>query len=207
MPAYRLVAFDMDGVIFEHRNFWLELHKALGTYDEGLALTERYLRTDYERLVKEVPGRLWKGRDAQPYFDLVRSLQYTPGAAEALKELRRRGFKTAIISSGPEHAALRVREECGLDYHYAHDLVIGPDGRFTGEYLHGDPDDKTAELRGFAARAGCALQELVFVGHDYNDVAALRAAGLGVAYRPEDDGARRAADRVIDDLKELLSIL
>ena len=33
MPT--LICFDMDGVIFEHRNFWLELHKVFGTLEEG----------------------------------------------------------------------------------------------------------------------------------------------------------------------------
>ena len=64
----------MDGVIFEHRNFWLELHKAYGTYKEGIELTKKYLATDYQKLVDEVIGRVWKNKPAQYYFDLVNSI-------------------------------------------------------------------------------------------------------------------------------------
>ncbi|MFP4523839.1 MAG: HAD family hydrolase [Candidatus Woesearchaeota archaeon] len=205
---YHLVAFDMDGVIFKHRNFWLELHKALGTYEEGKALTQKYLKTDYKKLVEEVPGRLWKGKDAQPYHDLIKSLEYLPHVPETLKELKRRGYKTAIISSGPKHAALRVQEECGLDHFFTHDLKIGPDGKFTGEYDHdGNHHDKTKQLKEFAEETNCTLHEMVFVGHDHNDTTALKAAGLGVAYNPEDDDVKAAADETITDLKELLPLL
>ncbi|MBD3208850.1 HAD family phosphatase [Candidatus Woesearchaeota archaeon] len=204
---YKLIVFDMDGVVFEHKNFWLELHKRLGTYGEGAALTKRYLKTDYERLVKEVVGKLWKGRDATPYYALVWSLRYEPGAQEVLRACKRKGVKTAIISSGPKHAAMRVVEECGLDYAHTQELVIGPDNRFTGELRYRDVHDKREELEGFAIRAGCTLDETVFVGHGHNDVTALRAAGLGVAYRPDDEEVRSAAKLVIGDLHQLFGLL
>ena len=50
----KLIVFDMDGVIFEHYNFWLELHKSYDTHEEGLKLTNKYLKTDYQKLVGEV---------------------------------------------------------------------------------------------------------------------------------------------------------
>ena len=42
----------MDGVIFEHFNFWMELHQAYGTYQEGLELTKKYGPTNYQKLVE-----------------------------------------------------------------------------------------------------------------------------------------------------------
>ena len=30
----KLIAFDMGGVIFKHHNFWMELHRELGTLEE-----------------------------------------------------------------------------------------------------------------------------------------------------------------------------
>ena len=206
MTTYKLIVFDMDGVIFQHRNFWLELHKRFGTYREGMALTKKYLKTDYERLVKEVPGRLWKGKDATPYFELVNEANYKPFAQTVLKDLRAKGLKTAIISSGPKHLALRVKNECGLDYYRTHDLVI-EHNKISGEYVYTDHDDKTDQLKDFAQEASCTLAETVFVGHSHNDVTALRAAGLGVAYCPDDDeDVREAAKVIIEDLRELLDM-
>ena len=47
-----LVIFDMDGVIFEGRNFWLDLHRRYSTEVEALELAERYLKSDYETLAR-----------------------------------------------------------------------------------------------------------------------------------------------------------
>lgn len=205
---YKLIVFDMDGVIFSHRNFWLELHKKLGTYEEGKALTEKYLKTDYKKLVEEVPGRLWKGKDSKGYFELIDSLKYLPTVQETLRELQSLGYKTAIISSGPKHGALRVQKECGLDYFHTHDLVIGSDGLFTGKYIYAEVyDDKAVQLREFAREAGCNIKEVVFVGHDHNDVTALQAAGLAVVINPEDAEAESSADVVLLELKELIPLL
>ena len=66
--SYKLICFDMDGVLFQDINFWLELHKKFGTLEQGKVLTEKYLHSDYERLIEEVVVKLWKGRDATPYF-------------------------------------------------------------------------------------------------------------------------------------------
>lgn len=206
MTTYKLVVFDMDGIIFEHKNFWLELHKKLGTYEEGEALTRTYLKKDYERLVREVPGKLWKGNDATPYFELINSVKYKLGAQHVLKELRRRGLKTAIITSGPNHLALRAQQECGLDYFVSHELEIGPDNLITGAYHYTHTLDKTEELKQLISKAGCTLAETVFVGHGHNDVNALKAAGLGIACEPDDEEVARAAKRVIHELAELLDL-
>ena len=71
----KLIAFDMDGVLFKVHNFWMELHKAFGTYKQGRKLTDKYLLTDYDKLVKEVVESLWKGKDATAYFKLIKSVK------------------------------------------------------------------------------------------------------------------------------------
>ena len=202
---HKLIVFDMDGVIFKHKNFWMVLHKKLGTEQEGYELTKKYLKTNYKKLVEEVPGRLWKGREAQPYFDIIESMQYEEGAQEVLKTLKKRGYKTAIISSGPKHAALRVKEECGLDYYHTHDLII-KDNTITGEYHYDDYEDKAKQLKEFSQEANCKLGEIVFVGHAHNDIKGLEAAGLGIGYRPDKDVAA-ITDVNINHLKELLDII
>ena len=69
----KLIIFDMDGVIFQPHNFWLELHRVFGTLEEGKRLTKKYLHTDYQQLVHEVVVKLWRGKDAAPYYNLVNS--------------------------------------------------------------------------------------------------------------------------------------
>ena len=41
--SFKLICLDMDGVLLKDVNFWLELHKKFGTFEEGKVLTEKYL--------------------------------------------------------------------------------------------------------------------------------------------------------------------
>ncbi|MBR9675442.1 HAD-IB family phosphatase, partial [Candidatus Woesearchaeota archaeon] len=120
----RLVCFDMDGVIFESINFWMEVHKKLGTYEEGVSLTKEFLKTDYQRLVDEVVGRLWKGKNADAYYELVNTTKYVKGVGEVFKTLKEEGYLTAIISAGSLDLAKRAQNNLGIDYIYANELII-----------------------------------------------------------------------------------
>jgi len=74
----QLVLFDMDGVLFEGDNFWLELHERYGTQVRGLSLAEKYLKSDYKVLAQHVLGDLWKGKPASAYWQLVNTRSYQP---------------------------------------------------------------------------------------------------------------------------------
>lgn len=203
---YKLIVFDMDGVIFEHRNFWMELHKKLGTYDEGLELTKKYVRTDYSKLVDEVVGRLWKGKKADGYSELVKAVKYSNGAHETFAELKRRGYLTAIISSGPKGLALRAQKELGIDYIYTNELVI-EDNVITGEFKWPIAHDRKAvAFKNFAEEHHLHLSEMIVVGDSVSDIKMMRLAGLGIAFCPESEELKKVASVVIDkpDLLEIL---
>ena len=114
--SYKLICFDMDGVIFKDINFWMELHRKFGTLKQGVELTKRYLNTDYTRLVEEVVEKLWRGKDAKPYYKLVNSIEYLPGVKETFKYLKQKGFVTVIISASSIDVAKRVKKDFGVDY-------------------------------------------------------------------------------------------
>ena len=67
-----------------------------------------------------------------------------------------------------------------------------------------DFEGKEAALRVVADRAGCTLDETVFVGDAFNDERILLTAGKGIAYPPRDESVRGASQvRVgVDDLEE-----
>lgn len=206
MLKYKLICFDMDGVLFEHRNVWLELHKRLGTFEEGEALTDKYLKNDYSKLVDEVVGRLWKGKPAQPYLDIINEMRYLKGVPETMNVLKANGYKISIISSGSLHAAMRAQTELGVDYISANELVIKDDviiGDFKWPVAY---DRKAVVLKQLAEDHNLHLSETIVVGDSPNDIKMMRLAGLGIAFCSESEELKKVANIVIDtpDLREIL---
>lgn len=124
----------MDGVIFKDINFWMELHKIFGTLEQGKELTKKYLHTNYDKLVEEVVVKLWKGKDAKPYFDLVNSLEYLPGIKDVFSFIKKKDYITVIISASSIDCARRVQKDFGVDHIYANELVV-KNGKVSGEFV------------------------------------------------------------------------
>ena len=183
----KLVVFDMDGVIFEHFNFWLELHKAYGTYDEGIELTKKYLTTDYQKLVDEVIGRLWKNKPASIYFNLVNGVNYINGAEAVLRELKHKGYKTGIVSSGPSDLAERAKRDCGVDYYFTNKLLIR-NGKIVGsksiKYWPIRYGRKKDPLKEICRLSNSRLEDTIVVVHEDNDIEMAEEAGFVIGFFP-----------------------
>jgi len=197
----KLIIFDMDGVIFKDTNFWIELHKAYGTWKEGKELTKKYIKTNYEKLVKEVIGKLWKDKPAEVYFDLIKKARYVKGVKETFVVLKSKNYKIAIISSGPRDLAKRAQDELDIDYIYANHLQI------EGNKVSGLTDMRNWPLRndnkGEIMRKLCdehniSYKDCIVVGHEDNDMKMARTAGLAIAFCPKDEEIKKYCNIVID---------
>jgi HAD superfamily phosphoserine phosphatase-like hydrolase len=132
---------------------------------------------------------------------------YAPGVQGAIAELRRRGYVLGIVSSGVALVAERVREDLGLDFAVANELLV-EDGRFTGEArLRVGLWDKLRVVEAEAARWGLSLSEVAFVGDHLNDVPVLKAVGCGLAYAPKDPQVAAAARHVLKHFNQLPALL
>src|SRR3989344_2807221 len=195
----KLICFDMDGVIFEHKNFWLELHEALGTLEEGTKLTDKYLHSDYAKLVEEVVHKLWKGKDAAPYFQLIQRIRYLPGVQEVLQHIKRQDYFTAIISSGPIDLARRAQHDLGIDFVYANELVI-ENGKISGEFLW--PVEKAGKkvqiIQHLCQDLGIKEKEVIFVGDSENDLGAFQLVGKYIAFNSHSEQLNEAATHIVE---------
>lgn len=177
------VVFDMDGVLFEGRNFWLDLHERYGgELAEAQALADRYLTRDYAMLAAKVAGELWRGRPAAPYRELVAGRPYQPGARETVARLRRAGIRTAIVSSGPDLLAERAQRELGIDIVRANGLEIRDD-RLTGNATIRVADaDKLAVALDVMRELGVEPSAVAAVGDSSSDVPLAEVVELPIAY-------------------------
>lgn len=197
--SYKLICFDMDGVIFKDINFWLELHKSFGTLEEGTRLTKLYLHTNYDKLVEEVVKRLWKGKDALPYFELVDSIEYLPGVAETFSHVKNKGYQTAIISASSIDVARRVQRDYGTDHIFANELVIR-DNKVAGEFVWpiGAGKDKKAKIiRDLCRELNISRSEVIYIGDSDTDLEAFKEVGRSIAFNCASEELRRVATHVV----------
>ena len=194
----RLIVLDMDGVVFARPNFWLDVHVAMGTVEQGLDLWRRLAKRDYPEMSRQT-AELWRGRSASAYLRLVAEREFVPDIAHIPAFARARGIKTAIVSSGSWHLAQRARRELGIDIARANRLGIDRSRRFDGDLdLQVDDNHKDVAVGLVQDRLGVHPQETVVIGDSASDVAMLARAAFGVGYRVDDDKARAAFRVSID---------
>lgn len=180
----RLAVFDMDSTLIEAEVID-ELAKAAGVGEQVAAITERAMRgeLDFRASFKERMALL-KGLDVGVLDEIGASLRLTEGAENLFAELKRLGYKTAILSGGFTYFARQVQARLGIDYVFANELEV-VDGKVTGVAVEPivDAQRKAELLQQLASEEGLQLEQTIAVGDGANDLPMLSLAGLGVAFR------------------------
>ena len=197
----KLVCFDIDGVIFKDINFWLELHEKFGTLEKGKELTRKYLHTDYDKLVEEVVVKLWKGKDAKLYFELVNSLEYLPGIKKVFSHIKQKRYQTALISASSIEVARRIDRDFGVDHIFANELVI-KNGKVSGEFIWpiGAGNEKKAEImKHLCQDLGIDLIDVAYIGDSETDIEAFKIVGTSIAFNSKSEKLKKVAKYIIDE--------
>ena len=180
----RLAVFDMDSTLIEAEVID-ELAKAAGVGEQVAAITERAMagELDFKASFKERMALL-KGLDVGVLDAIGASLRLTEGAEVLFAELKRLGYKTAILSGGFTYFAKQVQAKLGIDYVFANELEV-VDGKVTGVAVEPivDAQRKADLLRELTQKEGLSLEQTIAVGDGANDLPRLAIAGLGVAFR------------------------
>ena len=180
----RLVVFDMDSTLIDAEVID-ELAKAAGVGEQVAAITDRAMRgeLDFQASFRERVALL-KGLPESTLAQIAETLRLTEGAETLISQLRRLGYKTAILSGGFTYFAEGLQKRLGIDYVYANSLPV-KEGLVTGEVQLPivDGQRKADLLRALATREGISLEQTIAVGDGANDLPMLSIAGLGVAFR------------------------
>ena len=197
----RLVCLDMDSTLVDAEGID-ELARAAGAEREVAAITDAAMRGEIE-FRRAFRARLERvaGLTVETLEEIAGHLPLAPGAGRLLAALDRHGYRIAVVSGGFAWFAHRLAERFGfrLDHVLAHELAVR-NGRLTGE-IEGDIVDgaaKAAFVRETAAREGLVREQVAAAGDGANDVEMLRAAGLGVGFRPRPI-LREKVDHVIEN--------
>lgn len=179
----RLVAFDMDSTLVTCEVID-ELAAEAGVKEQVSAITEAAMRGEFaftESLSRRLA--LLQGLPEEALERVFERVRLTDGAEVLIRNLKRFGYKIALISGGFTYFGRKLQERLGIDYVYANELEI-VDGHLTGRVVGDVVDgDKKAELLTRIAEAeNISLQQVIAVGDGANDLPMLNLAGLGIAF-------------------------
>ncbi|MGR6328319.1 phosphoserine phosphatase SerB [Sphingomonas sp. XXL09] len=205
--AKTLLVADMDSTMITVECID-ELADYAGIKAEVAAVTECAMRgeLDFEAALDARVALLVSLDEAVIAACLAERVTIMPGAKALVRTMRARGGQAILVSGGFTRFAEPVAAEIGFDRAIANRLLI-EDGRLTGAVAKPIVGAATKEttLREAIVTLGIDPARSLAVGDGANDLAMIRAAGLGVAYHAKPIVAEAAAARIDHgDLSALL---
>ncbi len=194
----KLLISDMDSTIIGQECLD-ELADFAGLKAEVAAITERAMRGELNfegALTTRVAMLKGLGLEAlQACYD--QRVRLNPGARELVRTMAAAGARCVLVSGGFRFFTSRVAALAGFHTDRANTLI--DDGRaLTGEV--GQPilgrEAKLAALIEESAGVGATPADAIALGDGANDLAMIKAAGLGVAYKAKPIVAAETTARI-----------
>lgn len=177
MSRIRFVAFDLDGTLLQGGTVCEAIARQLGHLDRMRELERLTKNEEIEAARAELAG-YYESVSQVELLECLKSLTIAPGAGEAIRFLRQKQIKTAIISITWEFAAEYFAQQLGVDF------FVGTRLEENGQIVHFWPEDKGTWLSETANRIGVDLRETAAVGDSWGDVHLLKRAGCSVFVGP-----------------------
>ncbi len=204
--AKRMLIADMDSTIIGQECLD-EMADLKGIKPEIAALTERAMRGElnFEAALRERIRLLEGLTPADLQHVLHEHITLNFGARTLVHTMKAHGAHTVLVSGGFTFFTHAIAARAGFAKDRAN-VFLWENGHLSGvaEPILGR-EAKLAALKEEAAAHGLALTEAIAVGDGANDLAMLKAAGLGIAYRAKPVVAAEADAQVrYSDLTALL---
>ncbi|MDL5363045.1 HAD family phosphatase [Halalkalicoccus sp. NIPERK01] len=209
------VLFDMDGVIVDSENYWVEREREEllpAVVEEDVPVSEitgMNYKEIYDYLESNYTTRVDRAEYIERFEELAHEIytehaELMPGFRGLLAALHDGGIRTAIVSSSPPDWIEAVTERFELE---------GFDGIISAEDIDGPGKPEPAVYEHAAREMGVAPEDCVVVEDSEHGVESAAAAGAyTIAYETptNDDHDHSAADEVVsspDELRERLLAL
>ena len=198
-----IVLFDFDGVIADTESqytcFWNKMGKDyLGLVNFGLTIKGQTLVQIFE---KYFDGKMKEQEEIVPQlnaFEQNMSYEYIPGALEFMQELRKKGIRSAIVTSSNDIKMSNVYAA----HPELHDLV---DAILTSEHFSKSKPDPECFLKGMEVLGGAPHETIVFED-SFHGIDAGRASGakvIGLATTNKSEVLTPLCDMVINDFTQI----
>jgi phosphoserine phosphatase len=177
-----LAAFDLDGTVLEHNSSWVAIHRHFGTEHIGAASLRLYTegKIGYREFMRRDIASWPNGVTRKEIVKVLSGYKIRREAPKVFEELRSRGIKTALVTSGIDILAKDVAEELSIDHWIANGLRFDKEGvllpRGVGRV---DPTNKDRAYAKLLSKLGIHPKKTIAVGDTIYDLAFLKSAGLG----------------------------
>lgn len=204
-PMTKMAVFDMDNTLLQGRF----INACAEQFGFRKDLSDIRLSTDDPVILVKRIATLLKGRSPQELIRVADTIPLTESATDVIRMLKKRGYRTGIISDSYDLIADHIRNKLHMDFSLANELEFSKDS-CTGEVKipsfffpgSGSICDhavcKSHALQVILEKYGIKKENCISIGDSLNDLCMLRQSGLGVAYAPQDETMKRLADAVIE---------
>lgn len=222
----KLIFFDMEGVIFESgiieerkdvaASVWTALGNSLGKEcrkkeDEGKIMWAEGKFNNYIEWCEWTLKLFQKHNLTMKHFyDVINKVKYIDGAKETFKELKKKGYKTVIISGGLKNLANRAIRDLDIDTTFAAVEYFFDDKTeklVSWNILPTDYEGKIDFLRLMMREYKLHPQECAFIGDGVNDIPLAKEVGLSVAFNARKELQEVATYSINQKRKNLKAIL
>ena len=184
--AIEIVVFDMDGVLVDIDSSWRFVHKRFGKENEESLKQYLDRGIDYAGLLKRDVNLLGRIR-VDTLRGVLAEAPLMRGATRTVDELRRKGYKAAIISAGISLLAERLQTILGIDYAFANKIAVNKNGVIIGAASRAvELLNKVAPLKKLVQKEKTTLSSCAVVGDSVFDIPLFEVSGLSIAFNTND---------------------
>lgn len=182
----RLLIADMDSTIVDSETLD-ELAAYAGLKDEIAAITARAMNgeLDFKEALRARVAML-RGLPETTLGETLARIRLNPGAQMLVQKMRAQDATCVLVSGGFTCFTGPVAEMAGFTRHHGNTLVV-ENGALAGTVAVPilDKDSKLQLLHQYCADLRIEPADVLALGDGANDLPMLKAAGLGIGYRPK----------------------
>jgi phosphoserine phosphatase len=194
----KLLLADMDSTIIQGETID-HLAEHAGVKDQIAAITKSAMegQIDFASALRERVALL-KGLPVGALQKTSDSMMITPGAWQLVRTMQKNGAESILVSGGFTFFTQAVADRVGFNHHHGNVLKISHnrlEGLVENPIL--DQSSKLDLLHFHAQRLKIKPQDVLAIGDGANDIPMLKAAGLGIGFRPKEVVAKEIGNVII----------
>ncbi len=186
----KLLLADMDSTIIDSETLdELAAHAGAGNGlgEKIAAITALAMegKLDFPSALRERVALL-EGLPASALPETLQKMALNPGAKTFISTMKKSGAKCVLVSGGFTFFTGAIGKMCGFDAH--HGNILGIENEKLNGKVEGAIVDKSAKfefLKSYARELKIKPEDALAIGDGANDIPMLKAAGLGIGYKPK----------------------